>query len=100
MKDKVLPDVYMGGASFIAAFAGNDEDVMEMDDDYWQEHESQPTALELLYVLAYVLLVFASYHEDNDGNNNLPEQLFSCKWVLEQSVTSYQLLLALLARLR
>ena len=29
-----------------------------------------------------------------------PEQLFSCKWVLEQSVTAYQQLLSLLTRIR
>ena len=56
----------------------------------------QPTALEYLCVLTYILCVFAHHHESKTGDLKFPHQLFLCKWVIEQSVASYELLGGLL----
>ena len=48
------------------------------------ELDSQSTALENLFVLAGVLMDLSSFHQEQE-ETQIMEQLFSCKWVLEQS---------------
>ena len=62
-----IPD-YTGTNKLVSALAAtdSDEDAELLDDDYWEENDSQPTALEFLFVLSYVLTAYASYHEFNE----------------------------------